>query len=847
MILIRTISVIALFGYIVLLLLVSRDLRRRDVRSFAMLLVVMLIWQAGATGVSFTSDPDIALLCYIVVIGVGSSLGLFYAQFTRDFLRIRTRGWILSVGYVLAAGFTVWTFLGGPFVIDGIYQSLESGLLLPVFGTLFYTWAVVTYSYFGYSAVLLVTHHRRATSAFVRNRIKYLLFGLSLVFFGSAANLNPTLKAYPVDMVLNAANAFLIAYAILRYQLLDITVVMRKGLLYSVLTATTGITYFLAVFAALNLFHFVIGYQIFLLSLFLAALTAVAMQPLRDRMQSWVDKLFFREKYDAGLMLKRLSRTAASVLQLDKLTDMILDDVLATMHVSSGAFFIMDEKGGDYRLRAYNGSGPAPEGFSSFRPDSPLISWLADHQTSLSSRVLEIDPSFIGLWARERDDLKRLRAELFVPLLAAGKLIGVLALGAKLSESPFTSEEQLILDTLANQTAVAIENARLFSMTLAEKERTAAIVEQAFAGIILLDSQLKIVSLNPAAEAIVAIDHARAIGAPLSEVLGRNILGERSSLRKAMATGQRVAPREEMLTVGDCRRDVLLGVTPLRDGYLLSLADITQLKEVDRLKSDIVANVSHEFRTPLAIIKAYAELLMDDQEGATAASRHEFLSIIDAETDRLAGMVSGLLDLARLESGRATIVMAPVCIGEIVEEAVGLLAQQARARSIAVHVDVPSNLPALWGNRELLVTLLRNLLSNAIKFSRDGGKVDVAASQVGDALVLRIADQGIGIAEDDMAHLFQKFYRGSTAKEARIRGTGLGLVLTKEAVEAHGGKIAVESQRGHGTCFTIKLPFSSSSGSIGEAEPAYPDSGSDSEELFTDLTLPLAAVSATGG
>ena len=153
---------------------------------------------------------------------------------------------------------------------------------------------------------------------------------------------------------------FLIAYAIFRYQLLDISVIIRKGLLYSALTATTGMIYFLAVFLALNLFHLVTGYQIFLLTLVLAALTAVVMQPLRDRMQAWVDKILFREKFCAGLMLQRLSHTAASVLPLDRLTDMILDDILTTMHISRGAFFIKDEKVGDYRLRSHKGSDPAP-------------------------------------------------------------------------------------------------------------------------------------------------------------------------------------------------------------------------------------------------------------------------------------------------------------------------------------------------------------------------------------------------------------------------------------------------------------------------------------------------------
>jgi PAS domain S-box-containing protein len=805
MILTRFVCVVALLGYLILLILVAKDVRRKEVRSFAMYLVAMLVWQVGATGVSFTTNAEVALFFYGVIFGLGSSVALFYAQFVRDFLGVRSKKWIIQFGYVWFVAAAVWTFSGGPYVIVGIYQSAESSLLVPTFGTLFYAVSLIAYSYFGYSAALLLGHHAKATSPAVRNRIKYLLTGLALVFLGSAANFT-ALKPYPVDIVCNAVNAFLIAYAILRYQLLDISVVLRKGLVYSLLTAIVALVYFLGVFLALNLFHVLMGYQIFLLSLVLAAVTAVAMQPLRDMLQAWLDKLFFREKYDAGRMLKRLSRTAASVLQLDKLTAMILDDVLSTMHISRGAFYIKDEKGGDYRLRAYKDSDPMPAGLSIIRPDSPIIAWLSNHQAALLSHALETDPSFIGLWTRERDDLKQVKAELFVPLVAAGNLIGVLMLGPKLSEQPYTSGEELTLDTLANQTAVAIANARLFSETLAEKERTATIVEQAFAGIILLDCDLKIVGLNPATEAIIDCTQAQVMGMPLRAVLGEGILDEKSSLRKAMATGERVAPREEVLNFADRRRDVLLGVAPLRDGYLLSLADITQLKEVDRLKSDIVANVSHEFRTPLAIIKAYAELLMDDQQGERAESRHEYLSIIDAETDRLASMVSGLLDLARLEAGRGAVIMAPTNLGEVVTEVVKMLQTQARLHNLVLNIDVSRDLPLLRANRELLVTIIRNLLGNAVKFSPDGGRVDVSVRQQGNSVIFKVADQGIGISEDDMPHLFEKFYRGAAAKAAGIRGTGLGLVLTKQAVEVHGGTISVVSQLGQGTCFTLILP-----------------------------------------
>ena len=252
------------------------------------------------------------------------------------------------------------------------------------------------------------------------------------------------------------------------------------------------------------------------------------------------------------------------------------------------------------------------------------------------------------------------------------------------------------------------------------------------------------------------------------------------------------------MVVGERRRDVLLGVTPLRDGYLLSLADVTQLKEVDRLKSDIVANVSHEFRTPLAIIKAYTELLMDEESDEPITVRSEYLSVIDAETDRLTGMVSSLLDLARLEAGQGAVAMTTVDLREVVDEAMDLLLSQAHARQIQVDVDVHGDLPPLYGNRDLLITMTRNLLGNAIKFSRAGGSVAVLARQVDDAVILQVTDHGIGISEDEMSHLFEKFYRGTAARDAGIRGTGLGLVLVKQAVDAHGGTISVVSEPGEG-------------------------------------------------
>ena len=268
------------------------------------------------------------------------------------------------------------------------------------------------------------------------------------------------LGAYPIDIAANVINALLLAYAIFRYQLLDITVVVRKGLLYSIPTAIIGAGYFLVVSLAVNLFHIVTGYQVLLLSLAMAAVAAIAVQPLRDKVQSWIDRLFFREKYDSSLMLQRLSGAAASVLNLDRLTNMILDEITTTMHIERAAFFLKQDESGESRLVAQRGL--AQNADLRLRKGHPIVEWLSSHENALTRHDVAVMPQFRALWVQEREDLERMGVELFIPLKAKGELMGIFAVGPKLSEELYSQDDQLTLTTLANQTAVAVENARLY-------------------------------------------------------------------------------------------------------------------------------------------------------------------------------------------------------------------------------------------------------------------------------------------------------------------------------------------------------------------------------------------------
>jgi PAS domain S-box-containing protein len=400
-----------------------------------------------------------------------------------------------------------------------------------------------------------------------------------------------------------------------------------------------------------------------------------------------------------------------------------------------------------------------------------------------------------------------IRSLLAVPLIAKDQAIGLMALDHTKEDQGFADEQISLAATIGTQVSIAIENARLYEETIEEKERTETIVEQAFAGIMVINPEGRIMTVNPEVEAITGYESQDLIGRRLSDVFGPEVWGKESILAHVMATGERVPTTEATLAGKNGARDILLGVIPIREGFLLNFTDISRLKEVDRLKSSIVANVSHELRAPLASIKAYTELLLDNLEGEDRVLRHRFLSIIDQEADWLTELINDLLDLSRLESDQYAARTELLSLSEVIEGAMTLLDHQIRRAEVLFNLDVPDDLPLMVGDKELLTILVKNLVSNAAKFSSCGGSVDLTACHDSGHLVLQVVDRGMGIPQEDMPNLFTKFYRTSVSREAGVRGTGLGLVLAKEAVELHDGIIELDSELGVGTRVTVTLPL----------------------------------------
>jgi len=265
----------------------------------------------------------------------------------------------------------------------------------------------------------------------------------------------------------------------------------------------------------------------------------------------------------------------------------------------------------------------------------------------------------------------------------------------------------------------------------------------------------------------------------------------------------------EMQTVqyepGTSKRYLRAIAVPIaHSGVLLLFQDLTSLRNLQTTRRELIGNISHEFRTPLAGIKAMAETLRDGAVDDKKAAR-DFLTRIDSEVDRLTQLVAELTELSRIETGKAELKLEPLNLNNLVEEVTAQLSPQAERKQLAVAKELAADLPLVPADEARMRQVMLNLLHNAIKFTGPGGKITVTTRREGDSVAVDIADTGRGIAREDLAHVFERFYKGDKARAGE--GTGMGLAIAKHIIEAHGGDIRVQSEEGKGSTFSFSLPL----------------------------------------
>jgi PAS domain S-box-containing protein len=352
-----------------------------------------------------------------------------------------------------------------------------------------------------------------------------------------------------------------------------------------------------------------------------------------------------------------------------------------------------------------------------------------------------------------------------------------------------------------------------------EREFQEALVESLHDGIVACDAKGTITLYNQASEDLLGIEGERpldpaSLRGSLLSADGQTILENAELPLFRALEGEEI--RDVEITVarpGEPRRSVLASGRAIRDaggrklGAVVATHDITERRRAERLKDEFLALVSHELRTPLTSIVGYVEMLREEGDD-DPATRERFLSIVQRNAGRLQRLVSDLLFVAQLESGTLALDVSETDLTMVVEDAVEAARVRSQRRGLTITTELEELRP-VHGDRDRLAQAIDNLISNAIKYTPDGGTITVRAYADCDDAVIDVADNGIGIAADDEARLFDRFFRGATATERQIQGVGLGLSIVKAIIDGHGGRLSVDSEVGVGSTFQLRLPRTS--------------------------------------
>jgi PAS domain S-box-containing protein len=501
---------------------------------------------------------------------------------------------------------------------------------------------------------------------------------------------------------------------------------------------------------------------------------------------------------EGDVTLRRLVQRIAMILQAEKIVIMFYDRETGDLIGIPPAYGVDEERLALFKVRAAQGiSGLV------FREGEPQIFHNApsDPRTKKDLvSLLHVDNGItVPLVIEKRDEENR---------VVERTKIGVLHAFNKRHGEDFNDEDVRLLERMARNVGSIIANLQLYKEVVEEREELLQTFESLTSGLILVSPEKRISQMNASARGIFGFG-SDVVGKPIGDLVKEETL---LSFFGAGLEGQEPVPIEFITHIGGVERVFLVQGAGVQNeegrtlGFVVILNDITDQKNLDRMKSSFVAMASHELRTPLTAIKGFVStLLMDD--GFELEERREFYQIIDHECDRLTRLINDLLNTARIEANeslRPTYGM--VAVRDLVEKSV-VIQKQASARH-NVYAKIEGEMPEIIGDEDKLDQVLTNLLNNAIKYSPAGGDVIVHAKVEGDHVLIGVEDQGMGIPADHLAKVFEKFHRVHNEDNRKIYGTGLGLFLVKHLVEqVHMGQIWAESEVGKGSTFWFRIPI----------------------------------------
>ena len=502
-------------------------------------------------------------------------------------------------------------------------------------------------------------------------------------------------------------------------------------------------------------------------------------------------------------MIKRLMVRTSMLLQGEKCVFMLYDEDDGELVAAKPAVGFTDPEVKAFRVSASHGiSGEV------FREQKPVILYDAVN-----------DPRTI----RENVALLKITNGVCVPLIVEKRdedtnkvlerrVIGVLWVFNQRLGNVFVQEDVNLLSRYAHNLASVVASAKMYREIIEEKEELEHVIESVYAGILMVHTNGRVMQMNSSARTMLGVDQGERLTGDYVTIIKheaaqsviRKTLEESSELQEEVSLPSPEEGEEERIY--QVQTAMVRGEDQSVIGAVAIFTDITEIRSIERMKTAFVSTVSHELRTPLTSIKGFISTLLQDVDGFyDKETVHEFYTIIDQECDRLTRLIQDLLNVSRIEAGRALdLNPGPVVIPDVVDKVVATQKSYTNKHEFAVELD--PEIPTIVADQDKVDQILTNLVSNSVKYAPNGGTITVSGKQIDGVVQMAVADQGMGIPKEHLDKVFDRFHRIDNRDTRKVGGTGIGLYLVKHLVEAHGGKIWVESEVGKGSTFIFELP-----------------------------------------
>jgi two-component system, NtrC family, sensor kinase len=597
-------------------------------------------------------------------------------------------------------------------------------------------------------------------------------------------------------------------YAIVRYRLMDVDIIFRRGIAYTLATASIVGLYFGLIALSADFFRTSLSITSRGGWVLAIVITAILFQPLVNWIQVRLERFFSGQRYDYREALRGFRHEINSELHVDHLLEHLTERLSGTLQVDRLAVFLADESKGFClaKSRGLSVSG------------SLDLSFLDPQRSELKKGYLFFDSvrRVYGLSPSAQAAVEALDLHYYLPFQVQERTLGYLGLG-KTREGDFLSSEDIdLLQSIVGYVSIALENARLYEALerkaleyQALKDFSENIIESISAGVLASNLDGKVESWNSAMEKLTGLQRSEVVGRTLDSIFPPELFAELPQLSEPRRTLSIYKFR--LRTSGRKHLVVNLSAVPLvgKDdqllGRLLIFTDLTerveledQLAQADKLSSIglLAAGVAHEVNTPLAVITSQAQMLArqlpsDDQHGRT-------LDKIIKQAFRASEIVNNLLKFSRVSGSEYD----DLDLNRVIRETLSLADPMLRASKISVNVQLASELPLVYGNAGKLQQVFMNLLMNARDAMPRGGELTIATERENSSVHAEVSDNGVGIPADHLTKIFDPFF----TTKSTSRGTGLGLAVTYGIIREHSGKIQVESVVGHGTSFRLEFP-----------------------------------------